>query len=435
MTEPPSPLADLLRPRRPRPHRPGRGLLWGVAAATSLLAGGLGFAFFGLPEPLRALFTLLDDPGTPGGSGAPQAAVVEAGPPEPPPMATSAHFDRLDPLSVDALDLPDVHELRRPQRSPGGARLIVEAVELAATSTLLQIPWIDGAPRGRPRPVPAGPVPGDPGSATTATAPLHARGLAFAAPGGTHTHAWAERGGGRPDRIVVPGFPGDALPGRHPQDLAWHPTRPRFVASTQAGAVRGLELWEAGQVTSLPPAPPGHAEEPAWHPGGEHIAYVLRGEASSSIAELDLTTGLHRVVAAAPAEQHRAPTWDRAGRRLGFVSSHGAPPGGGALWTIAPRADPRPHRVARGVVPPSSGPAPFTPDGRWLLATLDSGRQPLCFFPVEPGRPRCFAAPGISEHRDPLLLVDGEVWTVVAVARPDGGDRNRLVVYTLEPLR
>ena len=48
---------------------------------------------------------------------------------------------------------------------------------------------------------------------------------------------------------------------------------------------------------------------------------------------------------------------------------------------------------------------------------------------------RCVGAEGLGEHRDPILIREPSLWRIVAAARPDGGDRNHLVVYTFAPLR
>lgn len=163
-------------------------------------------------------------------------------------------------------------------------------------------------------------------------------------------------------------------------------------------------------------------------------ATLVRATSEGAIQYVDPHKPAPVTLAQFPGTRSWAPTLSPQGDRVVFLSNHGAAPGFVALWQVPVRRSEGPSRVARAVVPTMAGGVDFTPDGRFVVATLAEGDEPLCLFPVDLGRVHCVAGDGLGEHRDPRVVADEAGLHLVAAARPTGGHRNELVVYTLGEL-
>ncbi|MDF1553233.1 MAG: hypothetical protein P1P84_09235 [Deferrisomatales bacterium] len=209
------------------------------------------------------------------------------------------------------------------------------------------------------------------------------------------------------------------------EQLSWGPPkrgRPRFaVAATRKATARGagqvnfdLHLTEPGRLRFLTEHP-GTDAQPAFHPGGEYLAFSSGRSGQGDIY-------LHHFFAAAEplvrlsyeaAGSELYPTWDPSGERLAFVSHLGgedhvqvvdevaqvvAATPGGRRQAVA-------RRVTRDLTPGwrVSCLAPsFSPDGRWIAFYAREGqgdRADLYVVATAGGEPRRLLLGGLPETR------------------------------------
>lgn len=205
----------------------------------------------------------------------------------------------------------------------------------------------------------------------------------------------------------------------------WDPNEARFVFSSGRSGNGDLYLWDNGTEIQLTYDPENAELYPTFHPSGDKIAYVRQGKAGSHIFVLDVN-----MFAATPLVQYEGkestrPCFSPDGSKISFFSNKAtSSPTRFGLWVTDARSGGTPRNIAGSAILPSKGCAPWTPDGKGVIAAMDNPDQgdPVCIFPVDGGTPNCLSGMGTRNNRDPqLVVVDGQ-WRLLYTAQVSRGE-------------
>lgn len=210
------------------------------------------------------------------------------------------------------------------------------------------------------------------------------------------------------------------------KDSAWDPKNPRLVFTSGRTGNGDLYLWDNGSQLQLTFDAANAELYPSWSPAGDKTLFVRAGKSGMHIYSLDVN-----MFAAAPLVQFDGkdstrPTFSPDGRNVAFFSNKATPSvQEWGLWVTTSQPGGTPRNIGAKVGLPSKGGASWTPDGKGVVAVLDSPDRgdPVCIFPVDGGEPNCLAT-GTRVNRDPQLrVIDGQ-WRLVFTAQQKVGDNN-----------
>jgi Tol biopolymer transport system component len=199
------------------------------------------------------------------------------------------------------------------------------------------------------------------------------------------------------------------------KEAAWDPKAGRFVFTSSRTGNGDLYLWESGSTIQLTYDELNAELYPSWHPTQDKVLFVSAGKAEQYIQELDLNMFSHvKLVDFGGADMTR-PCYSPDGSKIAFFSNKGAPSvTQWGLWVMDARPGSTPKRVGPLVSLPSKGTAPWTPDGKGLIAAVDDpdAGDPIAVIPVDGGAQRNLAT-GTFNNRDPNLFVQDGTWRIV----------------------
>ena len=179
------------------------------------------------------------------------------------------------------------------------------------------------------------------------------------------------------------------------------------VAASRILFVRGGTLWQVdSDGESAAPVPGvGVALGPAWHPGGQAVAWTELGDAGSRILMRDLGSG-RTTVMSGRAAANLSPAFSPDGRQLAYASGDD----GTDIMIRAVAGDAPPFAITAGRGSTNAQPT-FSPDGRRVAFTTSRlGRNEVYIADSDGASPELLTTSGFGDQlyrSDPAWSPDG----------------------------